>query len=413
MGAGMSTLGLESDFTAASGEALCKQNATLGCDEVVTHELGITVEEHVDREIRGQPRCSANTSSCKLMWTSMLLFTFLFMVGAYAAVRFRQRLADSGSHAMGGRAQLVPALPSALSAQRAPQMKVGHWASSGLGFLPSVIPVPLSRVIQRSEPRGFKEESRDDSEHRGVLGESVISDKTDHVDKHPSSAVKASLDADESPETYEPQKPQVDVRNVLGREVSVRKVLGRWRGVATAKEVECEQNGDVKCEKLMRSTLSMIDMIQADLDVGVRMQIFGVAFGKASEDNIQALAGVTTRLESDENGKLLELAKEQGFAQPSPVYDGRLPAMHINEIVATPNEKQKGAGRALLNGIIAWAKEKCLLVTIAPVNEKLEGYYQSLGFEHVDMFTSMMVYSGRQKVHEQNAATDAILLDLL
>lgn len=237
-----------------------------------------------------------------------------------------------------------------------------------------------------------------DGKSRGYRGDHKHSNIASDVDQDESHRTAELLDEDDHESLQFPNPEKV--------QVSVRKLLAAWRGVSARKEREAWKSQDGKVQKLMHSTQMIIEMIQNDMEVNSAGRVLGIAFGEASDDNIQALASVSLRWEHDQYGSLSKIAREQGLKLPNLL---AVPVVYIDGLVTTPNEKQKGAGGHLINCITSWAKDKRRLVTLTPANQQLKEYYQSLGCKLIDRFSDMMVCGANQ---EQGAPSEGILFDL-
>jgi len=169
---------------------------------------------------------------------------------------------------------------------------------------------------------------------------------------------------------------------------------------------------DKKASQLMLSTQSIISRIQIEIETHRNDHVFGLAVGGASDQNIQAIASV--RLEEWFGGGKLNrgLVLDRAIAAKlalSP--DEPVSVVYISELVATPNERQKGVGAELVYGIVTWAKGMGREVMIDPANAQLEAYYGSLGFQKLEALGSnMMVYRGSQEVETPSRG---LFLDLL
>jgi len=310
----------------------------------------------------------------------------LFMVGTYA-VRVRRGMADSESDTVVGRAHLVPG-----HAVLAPSVRdASLWSH--------IAPGGKSHQFWPARRFGPKMQAWDinpfsDQEKQLYLLEGPdVSNITSSYDLDPSfPTIKNLVDDDESRQTRIPQKIRLNVN----------KVLWAWKRDAFAKQMQSVDRRDAKGELLMSARLMIIKNLLATIKRKRRYghHIIGVAFGEASEENIQALASVQLLSENDEQGELR-------------------PMVYIQELVSTPNEEQKGAGRALVHGIILWAKETERLALIRPLNDKLQEYYKSLGFQPIDggldgfpnngLDPGIMVYRGNL---DEDRPTGGLLLDL-
>jgi len=220
------------------------------------------------------------------------------------------------------------------------------------------------------------------------LGDPDVSNLTSSYDLDPSfPTIKNLVDDDESRQTRIPQKIRLNVN----------KVLWAWKRDAFAKQMQSVDRRDAKGEMLMSARLMIIKNMLVTIKRERRNghHILGVAFGEASEDNIQALASVQLLSENDEQGELR-------------------PMVYIREIVSTPNEEQKGAGRALVHGIILWAEEMGRLALIRPLNDQVQEHYESLGFQSIDggldgFYQGIMAYRGDL---EEDTPSGWLLLDL-
>lgn len=203
-------------------------------------------------------------------------------------------------------------------------------------------------------------------------------------------------DDDQSHQMREPQKTQVNAR----------KVLETWARDAIAKERQALANDDAQAASLMHDAYVIISNIRDGMDLklttmlGAEEHMLGLAFREASEDSIQAIASVSLEAISSK------------LVAPHDLPDRRLPVVDIKYIVGTPNSRQKGTGRELVNSIIDWANEMGRWVTITPSSDKMAEYCASIGFQRIDPegvdFT--MVYNG---IQTEDKGSRGFLLDLV
>ena len=98
--------------------------------------------------------------------------------------------------------------------------------------------------------------------------------------------------------------------------------------------------------------------------------------------------------------KLLQLAQAQGLASVAgAVATGRIDTVNVDEIVVSPNAREKGVGAQLMRMIIQWAKHTGRLVTLHPPNDALRKYYLTLGFEFFDEIWRTTTIEERKRVH--------------
>lgn len=283
--------------------------------------------------------------------------------------------------------------------------------------------------LQSSLPRRFHKKmqalgsnhSWDDAKHPGYAGDYRIYDNIgspvdpdptppiqriydnigSHVDPDLSSPTENPLDHDKSRTTRKLQKTHV----------SLHKVLETWKRDASAQQIQAREVHDLKRAEVMRYTEMLVEIIERGNIIPD--YVIGLAFGEASEENIQALASVSLRWVDDEHGELNEIARQQGLAAPGlvPLYNLRVPVVYINDLVASPNERQKGAGAELVHALVPWAKAMGRLVTLTPLSADLGEYYERLGFQKIAAFAfGGMVYVGHQEEHTTSAG---LLLDML
>lgn len=125
------------------------------------------------------------------------------------------------------------------------------------------------------------------------------------------------------------------------------------------------------------------------------LALFGEKSSNSEDPNrIFALATATEQVIYDSDGKLEEIAVKLGVkeAGATPYEDGEVPVVEIGELVAMPGRKG-GVGEELLLRIARQKAGLGRLITIVPANDKLEEYYEKIGFEKIDEFGRSMVFS--------------------
>jgi hypothetical protein len=181
-------------------------------------------------------------------------------------------------------------------------------------------------------------------------------------------------------------------------QVNVQVVLQDWLASMQGPQSEQDQ---------MKIT-NVLQDIEASQGFRDDHHVLGLAFGKASEENIQAVASVALQSEWYGNGNLKSLLKEQGLPEPR---GSQVPVAFIDTLVSSP--KMSGDSYAvegaLVHRIIDWAWKQGMLVEVSPSNDEVAEFYGSLGFEPLDVAGSMqMVYRGS---HDEAALGEGRLLD--
>jgi len=180
-------------------------------------------------------------------------------------------------------------------------------------------------------------------------------------------------------------------------QVNVQVVLQDW--IASMQGPQSEQDQ-------MKIT-NVLQDIEASQGLRDDHHVLGLAFGKASEENIQAVASVALQSEWYGNGNLKNLLKEQGLREPR---GSQVAVAFIDTLVSSPKNLDSYAVEgALVQRIIDWAWKQGMLVEVSPPNDEVAEFYASLGFEPLDVAGSMqMVYRGS---HDEAALGEGRLLD--
>lgn len=182
-----------------------------------------------------------------------------------------------------------------------------------------------------------------------------------------------------------PPEVDLDLEKVIQAwQASAFKELGSGIGVTVDK---------IHKDQVMRDTVAILELMKDDREAGVSDHLFGLAFGTASPEDIQALACVMFAKQDDPSGELADLALQEGFtlneAAGVPIL-----VVEVTMFVAKPAAR-RGVGRELMNKIIDWAKLRGKLLALEPANEELRTYYKSLGF--VEIANRRLVHFGVRK----------------
>jgi hypothetical protein len=183
-------------------------------------------------------------------------------------------------------------------------------------------------------------------------------------------------------------------------QIAATSVMRLWQGIA--RKILSTMTASVgttgaKLAKKWSSAVQILDQMLFDLDFADASSTQVLALvsnqGNGNElddiDDVYAIALVNKRALIDEDGELGRLAEEQGVISGE---EGRVPVVEIGEVVASPNQwERRGLGKELLLRI-ARLEDSRALVTIVPVNEKLEKYYGSIGFARIDTFGRTMFF---------------------
>jgi len=176
----------------------------------------------------------------------------------------------------------------------------------------------------------------------------------------------------------------------MEEKVKLRTIINDWTSVAGT-EADALRNHNDKAVHVMENTKSILAQMRDDVIEGIPDHVFALRPVGESAEDIQAMATVTSNILWDDWGRLASLAEDQGLVTGQ---DERIQVVNIDQIVSTPKARQGGVGAQLIDRIVKWAAGTGRLVTLAPANDELKEYYESLGFELIDTLGRSMVYSG-------------------